>query len=733
MSRVLCGPNKAAHGTLKNVHVSDFAVNPGHWKKEVNSSPYPVPPQHGGVTEIIHGIEIEDPWRALENSDSKVTKKFVKEQNDFSVPRLTNILFEKSSKPPATDTIIGSLTLVPLLRTFIVRSKNLKRDFGKAPGSDGPEICHDLNMEENISLYAHSFSPSGKLWCAVLQYAGSDWQRVRVIDTESKTVLEKGLGGSKFTFGVTWVGGKGFIYKRSVDYDATSDDYDGIDDSFGMFYHAVGQHQSADIIVWSPPPGEFQFIAAGGVELPGGTAGPAGAILPELVTKEMKWVSKGFAGETHYIGSSSAERHLFTSFTDCISTGHIIAFDSADWDVTHIDGALPMQEIVPANPEGHQLQSAHLIGDRLLALIYLKDACASVDFIDARNGKPLDSADAEDTHGNVAADPETQVPIPEEEVRHSKEEQVDIPEHSAITSISCRSDANDFYFTVDTWVAPSYVLKGELIKNKAGRCEVDISSVNSSEAAAQETFPCSSAILMILTSLAVILCFSMLMVASAILLFPILTPMFAVFMRNLRGVVAIAGIRGGGEYGKAWHEAAVGIKRSVGWDDFAAASRYVQSRGLTTPSLTAIYGSSNGGLLDSAATVRNPELYSVVFADVAITDLIRYHTFTPGQMWMTEYGSSEEPETLAILHATFPLHNIRRDPAIQYPAMLITTSHHDTRVVPCHSLKLLEELQRAILGRVYINAGHEQPTKSSEKKVEEAVDRLVFALDNIKI
>lgn len=91
--------------------------------------------------------------------------------------------------------------------------------------------------------------------------------------------------------------------------------------------------------------------------------------------------------------------------------------------------------------------------------------------------------------------------------------------------------------------------------------------------------------------------------------------------------VAIAGIRGGGEYGKAWHEAAIGIKRSVGWDDFAAASRYVQSQGLTTPSLTAIYGSSNGGLLDSAATVRNPELYSVVFADVAITDLIRYHTF----------------------------------------------------------------------------------------------------------
>ncbi|OWZ67141.1 hypothetical protein AYX15_01756 [Cryptococcus neoformans] len=795
--------DKTPHGTLKNVHASDFTISPGHWRKNVNSSPYPVPPRHGGVTEIIHGIEIEDHWRALEDADSEVTRKFVKEQNDFSVPRLTSHPFRKELEAAVEQCYNHERMTSPELqgdgyyywkfnpgtapRDVIVRSKDLKRDFGKTPSDAGPEIFYDLNKEEDISLYAHSFSPSGKLWCAVLQYAGSDWQRIRVIDTESKTVLEKDLGGSKFTFGVTWVGEKGFIYKRSIDYDATSDDYDGIDGSFGMFYHAIGQHQSADVIVWGPPSGEFQFIGKAKVvtvdekeennkraflaldvykntspetelllvELPGGTAGPAGVILPELVAKEMKWVSRGFTGETQYIGSSSAERHFFTSFTDGVSTGRIIAFDSADWDATSIDGTLPMQEIVPADPEGHQLQSAYFIGDRLLALIYLKHACASVVFIDARTGKPLGSADAEGTHGNVAADPETQVPVPEEEVQYAKEGQVVIPEHGAITSISCRPDTNDFYFTVDTWVAPSYVLKGELIKNKTGRYEVDISSVNSSEAAAQETLVCSQ---VFYTShdgvrIPMFICHPhdldlsrphpLLLHAYGGFCAPLIPhfdPMFAVFMRNLRGVVAIAGIRGGGEYGKAWHEAAIGIKRSVGWDDFAYAARYVQSRGLTTPSLTAIYGSSNGGLLVSAATVRNPELYSVVFADVAITDLIRYHKFTLGRMWMTEYGSPEDPETLAILHANSPLHNVSRDPSVQYPAMLITTGDHDTRVVPGHSLKLLAELQTlkaknhgAIIGRVYINAGHEQSTKSTEKKVEEAVDRLVFALDNIKI
>lgn len=215
--------DKTPHGTLKNVHASDFTISPGHWRKNVNSSPYPVPPRHGGVTEIIHGIEIEDHWRALEDADSEVTKKFVKEQNDFSVPRLTSHPFRKELEAAVEQCYNHERMTSPELqgdgyyywkfnpgtapRDVIVRSKDLKRDFGKTPSNAGPEIFYDLNKEENISLYAHSFSPSGKLWCAV-RICRSDWQRIRVIDTESKTVLEKDLGGSKFTFGVTWVGEK---------------------------------------------------------------------------------------------------------------------------------------------------------------------------------------------------------------------------------------------------------------------------------------------------------------------------------------------------------------------------------------------------------------------------------------------------------------------------------------------------------------------------------------------
>ncbi|WVQ76046.1 hypothetical protein IAR50_005682 [Cryptococcus sp. DSM 104548] len=790
-------------GTSKIVAASSFTVKPQDWKKPTASTiQYPPPPQTGGVVDTIFGIKVNDPWRALEDLESKETKAFVKAQNELSIPRLSNhplrtpleaaveacYNHEQMSSPELQGDGYYYWRFNPgtAPRDVIVRSKDVSGHFGKCPGNNGPEVFYDLNKEEKVSLYAHSFSPSGRLWCAVLQYSGSDWQRLRIIDTRTKEVLERDLGGSKFTFGVTWIGEMGFIYKRSVEFDPSSDNYDGVDGSFGMFYHAVGQPQSSDVQIWGPPEGVFQYIgkakvisandkAASGerawltldvyqntspetemlvIELPDGTSNPVGSVISELVLKEAKWLSKGFTGEMHYIGSLTSGRHLFTSFTDGHSTGRVVAFESAEWDATPIGGNIPLHEAVPVNPSGYQLQNAHLIGDQVIALIYLKHACASVVFVDARTGVPLGAADAEGTHGDVVAEPDTHIPVPEEEVSKAAEGTVVIPEHGAITSISSRPDASDFYFTVDTWVAPSYVLRGEVIKNKAGLWEVDISNVSPADDAAPHETLISSQVFYEShdgTKIPMFICHPhdlnlskphpLLLHAYGGFCAPLLPhydPMFATFMRNLRGIVAIAGIRGGGEYGTAWHQAAIGIKRSVGWNDFASAATHLHSIGLTTPSLTAIYGSSNGGLLTSASTIRHPELFKVAFVDVALTDLVRYHKFTLGRMWMDEYGSPDVESNFPIIHATSPLHNVNPDPSVEYPAMLITTGDNDTRVVPGHSLKFIAELQSRksrnlgpILGRIYADAGHELGTKSTAKKVEEAVDRLVFALDNL--
>ncbi|WVF69937.1 hypothetical protein IAT40_004722 [Kwoniella sp. CBS 6097] len=801
-------------GTLSNQPAESSAslvVHPDQWKSNSTlPDRYSSPPQTGGVVTEIFGEEVKDPWRILENLEENETQIFISEQNGLSTPLLTEHPLRKPLETAVTQSYTYEHMSVPQLqadgwyywsfnagtspRDIIVRSKDLDRHFGKKSDDeddDGPEVFFDLNDQKDISLYAHSFSPSGRLWCAVLQDSGSDWQTIRVYDTQTKKAIDTDLGGSKFTFGVTWVGEAGFIYKRIIDYDPLKGIPTFSTGKFGMFYHRIGEPQSSDIGVlrftdkfdgrfvnkakvvgvdekedsgkraWltfdlhrnTNPETELLIV-----ELPGGTGAIDGRIIENLVYHHAKFVTGGFTGETYYIGSLSSERHLFVSTADGHSTGRIVAFDTSDWDATRPDGTLPLKEIVPVHKAGYQLNilSATFVGDRLLVLVYLKHACASVVFIDARNGKPLGSTDAYGTRGDIELDPEIKIPVPEEELHLARKGTVVIPEHGQIKTLSARSDADDFYFAVDTFVAPPYVLRGQVVNRSEG-LEVEISSINEPHSAPQETLVCSQVFYeshdgeqipmfichahdLDLTRPHPALLYGYGGYCSPIL--PRFDPFFATFMRNLRGVVAIAGIRGGGEYGKRWHEAAIGTKRWVAWDDFAFAAKYLQAEGLTTPSLTAIYGSSNGGLLVSACMNRHPELYKTVFADVAVTDLLRFHLFSHGAMWLAEFGSPDDPKDFPILHKTSPLHNIASNKT--YPSVFMTTADKDNRVIPGHGLKLLAELQDKMpvsnvkhgqglfLGRIYENTGHEAGAKSLAKKVEETTDRLIFALLTMK-
>ncbi|WVQ69179.1 uncharacterized protein L199_007395 [Kwoniella botswanensis] len=799
------------NGALHKQPTSGFTVSKGDWGHKAGQFDikYPKGPTDGGVTEEIFGTKVQDPWRSLEELDSEVTTKFVKEQNKLSIPVLTDHPLRHKLEKAVEGIYNHERMDTPQLqadgyyywnfnkgnwpRDILVRSKDLKNHFGKSPlqdDGDGPEIFFDLNKQdtENVSMYAHSFSPSGKLWAVVLQNSGSDWQTIRVFDTTTKKSVDVDVGGSKFTFGVTWIGEEGYIYKRIIGYNG--DDSSLTDGAYAMFYHRVGQPQSTDVAVL-PFTGEFHEHFVGKaftvssdhstsstkrtfltfdiyrntnpetelliVELPGGPREVDGQIIAELVKDKRKWVTRGFTGETRYIGSIASDKHFFYSTADGHPTGRIMTFDTDDWDNTPADGTLPFKEFVPVDAEGHQLHNAQVIGSKLLMLIYLKHACASVTFYNALTGVKLGFTNAVETKGNIELDPNTEVPVPEEEFEIAKDSdsKVIIPEHGSIKPISSRYNSDDFYFSVDTWVAPSYVLKGKIVNDVQGELEVDISSINTTtNQEDQENLICTQVFYDShdQTKIPLFICHPhdldlskphpTLLHAYGGFCAPMIPhhdAFFASFMRNLRGIVAIAGIRGGGEYGKRWHDAAKGIKKSVGWDDFSYAAKYLQAKGLTIPELTSIYGTSNGGLLVTACSNRYPELFNTVFADVAITDLIRYHKFTLGRMWMGEYGSPDDSSDFPTLLATSPLHNIRTD--CKYPSILVTTADHDDRVVPGHSLKYLAEIQskhlptkdnNVILGRLYENAGHELSAKSLEKKVEEVTDRLIFTLLTMK-
>jgi prolyl oligopeptidase len=215
-----------------------------------------------------------------------------------------------------------------------------------------------------------------------------------------------------------------------------------------------------------------------------------------------------------------------------------------------------------------------------------------------------------------------------------------------------------------------------------------------------------------------------------------LTPSFSpsrlVFLEQ-GGVVAIANLRGGGEYGEDWHQAGMLDKKQNVFDDFIAAAEYLIAEKVTRPGKLAIAGGSNGGLLVGACMTQRPELFAVALPAVGVLDMLRFHKFTVGWGWVVEYGSSEDSAQFKVLNAYSPLHNLK--PGTRYPATMITTADHDDRVVPAHSFKYAAALQDAhkgdnpVLIRIDVNAGH-GAGKPTSKILDEQADIWSFILYN---
>jgi len=207
--------------------------------------------------------------------------------------------------------------------------------------------------------------------------------------------------------------------------------------------------------------------------------------------------------------------------------------------------------------------------------------------------------------------------------------------------------------------------------------------------------------------------------------------LFPLMLEN-GGVCAVANIRGGGEFGTSWHKAGIKHNKQNVFDDFQAAAEYLIAKKYTSAGKLAIHGASNGGLLVGACLTQRPDLYAVALPSVGVLDMLRYHRFTIGWAWASDYGRSDKKEDFDYLYAYSPLHNISEE---EYPATLITTADHDDRVVPAHSFKFGASLQRhqqgeaPVLIRIESQAGH-GAGKPTEKRIAEGADMLAFLLYN---
>ncbi len=199
------------------------------------------------------------------------------------------------------------------------------------------------------------------------------------------------------------------------------------------------------------------------------------------------------------------------------------------------------------------------------------------------------------------------------------------------------------------------------------------------------------------------------------------------------GIYAVANIRGGGEYGKEWHKAGTQLQKQNVFDDFIAAAEFLIKEKYTSSEKLAVEGRSNGGLLIGTVMTQRPDLFKVALPGVGVLDMLRYHKFTIGYAWATDYGTSDEEAHFKNLIKYSPLHNLKE--GVQYPATMVTTGDHDDRVVPAHSFKFAATLQEKhkgenpVLIRIDVNAGH-GAGKPTSKQIEESADVLSFMLYN---
>jgi prolyl oligopeptidase len=204
---------------------------------------------------------------------------------------------------------------------------------------------------------------------------------------------------------------------------------------------------------------------------------------------------------------------------------------------------------------------------------------------------------------------------------------------------------------------------------------------------------------------------------------------------EMGGVLAVANLRGGGEYGSAWHDAGRLKNKQNVFDDFIAAAEYLIEQKYTNPSRLAIQGGSNGGLLVGAVLNQRPDLFGAALPSVGVMDMLRFHKFTIGWAWVSDYGSPDDPEYFKILYAYSPYHNLKPQ---KYPAVLVTTADHDDRVVPAHSYKYIARLQEVqqgdapVLIRIETRAGH-GAGKPISKVIEETTDEWAFLVKNLKM
>ncbi|MFV8756470.1 prolyl oligopeptidase family serine peptidase [Nannocystaceae bacterium ST9] len=666
-----------------------------------------------------HGTKVADPYRWLEDLDSDETRAWVEAENEVTFEYLESI--EARAKIRAhleklwnverwgTPSEYGG-------RYFFSKNDGLQNQSvlywsDKLEGE--PKLLLDpntLSADGTTAVSATAISDDGKLMAYALADAGSDWNRWQVLEVATGKVLPDLIEWSKFT-GVAWNhANTGFFY-GAYDAPKQGDEYEGVNLNQKLFFHALGDAQAKDTLIYADPEHpEWQFsglVSEDGkyliIDVSVGTdvrnmmyyapldkSGKPGEVVELLPELEATY---------SFLGNRGGKFLVFTNLD--APRGRVVEIDTKQPDKAKWKEVIPQTE--------NTLQGVSFVGDKLFAN-YLVDAKSRIDVFSSK-GK--------------------------------LEKTLELPEPIAtVYGFGGKQKAKQTFYGLMSFTRPYTIYRYDIAKGtselwKTPPVAFDPERYTTSQVFYESKDGTKVPMFLVhrkdITPTGDLPTYLYGYGGFNISLTPRFSPADLVWL-ELGGVLAQPSLRGGGEYGEAWHDAGTKLQKQNVFDDFIAAAEWLIAQGYTKPDKLVIGGRSNGGLLVGAAMTQRPDLFGVVLAGVGVMDMLRFHKFTIGWAWASDYGNSDDPSQFKALYAYSPYHNL--EDGTEYPATLVYTADHDDRVVPSHSFKFAARLQAAHRGdnpvmiRIETKAGH-GAGKPTSKQIDEAADLWSFAFDQL--
>ncbi len=684
-------------------------------EKETYTVTYPETKKVDTV-DTYFGIEVNDPYRWLEDDRSEETGNWVKAQNEVTHGYLNNIPYRDELKDRLSTLWNYEKVGAPFKEgdyTYFYKNDGLQNQFvlyryktGENP--DTAKVFIDPNTfkeDGTISLGEMSFSKDGSKAAYTISEGGSDWRKLLVMNSETTELMGDTLIDIKFSR-LAWKGEEGFYYSSYEKPEGS--ELSAKTDQHKLFYHKMGTPQSEDVLVFGGIPSEkHRYINAS-------------------VTEDNKYLivsaSTSTTGNKLFIKDLSKPDSKFTTILDNTDTDSFVLENvgSKLYIVTNLNApngkivTVDAENPTPENwkdfiPETENVLSTSTAGGNIFTT-YMVDAVSKVLQYDY-DGKLI--------------------------------REVKLPGIGSVGGFNTKKEETEVYFSFTNYVIPGSIYKYNIAEGTSelfNKPDIDFDPDNFESKQVFYTSKDGTKVPMIIThkkglkmdgnNPTLLYAYGGFSIS--------MTPNFSIVnlvWMEQGGIYAVPNLRGGGEYGKEWHIAGTQMQKQNVFDDFIAAAEYLIDNKYTTSKYLAIRGGSNGGLLVGATMTQRPDLAKVALPAVGVLDMLRYHTFTAGAGWAYDYGTAEDSkEMFEYLKGYSPLHNVKEN--TKYPATLITTSDHDDRVVPAHSFKFAAELQskqtgkNPVLIRIETDAGHGAGTPIS-KTIEQYADIFAFTLYNM--